>query len=405
MIGAPTGPCSPRTNAEFQSRSTSPTRSPKSALWATSDSKFSPNSGSPVSQATWKDCTLVPVSDYSWKREGRICVHADTSNNTAVYPNFLFDPDGDVVPTPVPGTFDMSQLVSQQCDGINYSGQATGIMVASNGDPAKSHHISLGTFFQLSPTRAIGCFHNVVHPLDSKRRLKDVWVSKTCTVTHWEAIITSAKSRAKYFRRANILGDSETERSEILSQLSDTLKVNGLTPSTPLDVVILELPPDFASDPYLKPLPRNKFKTIKKIGVVAYNQREQRREEERAEIYQCTQGIPTYDQEPKYIHHGSKSLSPGILVNYSDHYITYEASLIEGSSGGPLVSLTRPHYFWGVHCWAFSDTDPNQAPKSRNYNVAISFYHPGVLALYERYVLGTLSDGEKAEIIAACYRD
>eukprot|EP00996_Jenningsia_fusiforme_P000238 NODE_1193_length_1651_cov_39.951311_g1059_i0.p1 GENE.NODE_1193_length_1651_cov_39.951311_g1059_i0~~NODE_1193_length_1651_cov_39.951311_g1059_i0.p1 ORF type:complete len:430 (+),score=69.92 NODE_1193_length_1651_cov_39.951311_g1059_i0:76-1290(+) len=401
MLGGPTGPCSPRSNPEFQLGTTSPSKSPKGAsMWSQSEAiRFSPSFRE---SPGWKEHTRVPEVDSIGRREGRLCVHADTCNNTVVYPNYMFDPDGEVVPTHLPGTFDMTNLVSQQADGIDFAGQATGIVIASAGDPAKSPHVSVGTFFQVSPTRAIACFHNVAHPFEKQKRLEDVYVSKVCTVTHWEALIAAPKSRSKYFRRARILPEADEFRSEMLPLIRESMKMSKSAPRVPLDIVILELPSDFCNDPYLKPLPRNKFKTIKKVGVVAYNQREIRREEDRLDVYQCTQGIPTYDQEPKYIHHGSKSLSPGILVNYSDQFITYETSLTEGSAGGPLLSITRPHYFWGIHCCAMADSEPNQPMKSHNYNMALSFYHPGVLELYEKFVLPTLPQAEQFDVYTAC---
>lgn len=316
-----------------------------------------------------------------------------------IYPNFVFDPEGELVVAPKLGTFPMTQLLQKQTIGINFSGQATGLVIASAGDINRStKNLRFGTFFQISPTRAFACFHTLA---GTKPASREIYVTKVCSISDWEAILSTARSRAKYLRRAKVVDGFEADRASWQARISE--RVGGLSPILPVDVLVLELPHDFANDPYLKPLPRNKLKTIKKIGVVAYNHKEARNEDERLEIYYSTLGIPPYDSESKFIHFGNKSLSTGILVHHSEHYVEYEASLMEGASGGPLISLTRPHYFWGIHSCAFVDAEPGQQPKSRNFNSAISFYHPAVLALYQKHVLNTLPDADRAEVLASSY--
>lgn len=365
---------------------------------------LSPTKRSPSTKATPQSVLKPTPALVSYRRDARFCVHADTNNNLSLYPNMLFDPSGDLVISQRAGTFEMASLVQSQVDRISRAGTSAGLLLSYNPntkDPTK--HIRLGTFFQVSPTRAIAAYHTCY---DGNNKVRELWVSKSCSITHWPSLFQCPHSRGKYFRQIRVVRDFDEERARLLPYYGEGLveKSTGLAPRVPIDIAILELTPDFRDDPYLQPIPKAKLKTVKKVGVIAYNQREVRDENNRASIYSLTAGIPVYDQEPKYLHYGNKSISPGLLVGNNDAYIASEVSLGEGSAGGPLIPLTLAHYFWGIQTSAFYDAEPAAGvSRSRNFNVALNFYHPAVLILYEKFVLPTLPETEQHEIRTSCY--
>lgn len=406
MSSGPSGPCSPRkVGGTIISTATVSSPSPLSSSTRRSDGGSPRRSQALATSFTAlpleNDCTTAPLPSSAWGQEARLCVHADSSHVTTLYPNYLFDPDGDLAPVNKPNTVDMVAFVNQQADGINFAGHATGIIVAYTRTPGPdSTGVVFGSFVQVSPTRAVAAWHTVNHGEVSR----DVWVSKSCSITDWEQVFRVPKIRAKYFRQATIVAGFQDDREDAVRRLAGFDTITGpdglpLSPPTPVDLVVLELPAEFHRDPFLKPLPKNVTQTkIKKIGVVAYNHREPRREEDRLSIYHTTTGIPPYEHEERFLHYGAKSLATGMFVGTDGNYILYEASLSEGSAGGPVVSLARPCYVWGIHTAAFSDSVPPR--QSRNFNVAISFYHPAVRALYDKHVLPTLNESDRVEVLA-----
>jgi hypothetical protein len=328
-------------------------------------------------------------------------VHADTNNNLTLYPNMLFDPEGDLVLTNRPLTFDMSSYLSQHINAVTLAATSTGIVISYTPD-SKDRPLRIGTFFQVSPTRAITSFHVVG---EGRSVRTSVWVSKSCSITHWQSLFLNAKTRQKFFRRVSIVKEFEEERQKLLQSYGDIPeKGSGLIPRTGIDIAVLEMPPDFRDDKYLVPIPKSKVRGVKNVAIVAYAQRDPREENSRGALYSSTAGLPLYDHEARFINFGAKSLSIGLVSGSSDSYITTEVSLGEGCAGSPVMPISLTKYFWGVQCCAFYDAEPaGGIPRSRNYNVAVSFFHPAVQSLYERFVLPTLPEGEQAEIKTSCY--
>lgn len=80
-----------------------------------------------------------------------------------------------------------------------------------------------------------------------------------------------------------------------------------------------------------------------------------------------------------------KHVAVGTVVGYDNIFnrlFTINATTLPGESGGPVVPLSDPTTFCGIHIEGWPDA---------NYNVSVSVHHPHFVVSYARYVVPHLN--------------